>query len=165
MTNLGGMATWDELRQALVRLLEERLRARSTDSEAVIERRLRDAVQDLAHWTEFDYVVVNDQFERAVADLLAIVQQRGEEFRATGPEIARFAAGLLKFHGAAGNDLGDLAALRVWCLAGGRRRWPMSARASTSWLNDSTCPVAQVMPDQMKRLAAMTCRRLRRSAT
>ena len=78
------------------RALEERLRARSTDSEAVIERRLRDAAQDLAHWTEFDYVVVNDQFERAVADLLAIVQQRGEEFRATGPEIARFAAGLLK---------------------------------------------------------------------
>jgi guanylate kinase len=78
------------------RALEERLRARSTDSEAVIERRLRDAAQDLAHWTEFDYVVVNDQFERAVADLLAIVQQRGEELRATRPEIARFAAGLLK---------------------------------------------------------------------
>ena len=79
------------------RALEERLRARSTDSEAVIERRLRDAAQDLAHWTEFDYVVVNDQFERAVADLLAIVQQRGEdELAATRPEVARFAAGLLK---------------------------------------------------------------------
>ncbi len=78
------------------RALEERLRARSTDSEAVIERRLRDAAQDLAHWTEFDYVVVNDQFERAVADLLAIVQQRGDELAATRPEVARFAAGLLK---------------------------------------------------------------------
>jgi guanylate kinase len=78
------------------RSLEERLRARSTDSEAVIERRLRDAAQDLAHWTEFDYVVVNDQFERAVADLLAIVQQRGDELAATRPEVARFAAGLLK---------------------------------------------------------------------
>jgi guanylate kinase len=76
--------------------LEERLRARSTDSEAVIERRLRDAAQDLAHWTEFDFVVVNDQFERAVADLLAIVQQRGDELAATRPEVARFAAGLLK---------------------------------------------------------------------
>jgi guanylate kinase len=78
------------------RALEERLRARSTDSEAVIERRLRDAAQDLAHWTEFDYVVVNDQFERAVADLLAIVQQRGDALAATRPEVARFAAGLLK---------------------------------------------------------------------
>jgi len=78
------------------RALEERLRARSTDSEAVIERRLRDAAQDLAHWTEFDYVVFNDQFERAVADLLAIVQQRGDELAATRPEVARFAAELLK---------------------------------------------------------------------
>jgi guanylate kinase len=78
------------------RALEERLRARSTDSEAVIERRLKDAAQDLSHWTEFDYVVVNDQFERAVADLLAIVQQRGDELAATRPEVARFAAGLLK---------------------------------------------------------------------
>src|SRR5258707_1126140 len=34
------------------RALEERLRARSTDSEAVIERRLKDAAQDLAHWSE-----------------------------------------------------------------------------------------------------------------
>jgi guanylate kinase len=76
--------------------LEERLRARSTDSEEVIARRLRDAAQDLAHWTEFDYVVVNDQFERAVADLLAIVQQRGEELAATNPQVARFAAGLLE---------------------------------------------------------------------
>jgi guanylate kinase len=78
------------------RALEERLRARSTDSEAVIERRIRDAAQDLAHWTEFDYVVVNDQFERAVADLLAVVQERGGEFAATRPEVARFAAELLK---------------------------------------------------------------------
>jgi len=77
------------------RALEERLRARSTDSEAVIERRLKDAAQDLAHWTEFDFVVVNDQFERAVADLLDIVQQRGEKLAATRPEVACFAAGLL----------------------------------------------------------------------
>jgi guanylate kinase len=78
------------------RALEERLRARSTDSEAVIERRLKDAAQDLAHWTEFDYVVENDRFERAVGDLLAIVQERGDEFAATRPEVGRFAARLLK---------------------------------------------------------------------
>jgi guanylate kinase len=78
------------------RALEERLRARSTDSEAVIERRLKDAAQDLAHWTEFDYVVVNDQFERAVADLLAIVHQQGDELAASRPEVAHFAARLLE---------------------------------------------------------------------
>ena len=74
--------------------LEERLRARSTDSEAVIQRRLRDAAADLAHFTEFDYVVFNDEFEQALADLLAIVHQKGEPFAATRPEVAR-AAGLL----------------------------------------------------------------------
>jgi guanylate kinase len=77
------------------RALEERLRARSTDSEAVIQRRLQDAAHDLAHWTEFDFVVVNDRFEQALADLLSIVHEHGEAFAATRPEVARFAAGLL----------------------------------------------------------------------
>jgi guanylate kinase len=77
------------------RALEERLKARSTDSAAVIERRLRDAAQDLAHWNEFDYVVINDQFEQALSDLLTIVQERGDALAATRPEVARFAAGLL----------------------------------------------------------------------
>lgn len=78
------------------RALEDRLRARSSDSEAVIERRLRDARQDLAHWTEFDYVVINDRFEQAVADLLAIVEEHGGALSASRPEVARFAAELLQ---------------------------------------------------------------------
>jgi len=78
------------------RALEERLRARSSDSEAVIERRLRDAKQDLAHWTEFDYVVINDRFEQAVADLLAIVDDRGDALTAARPQVAPFAAELLQ---------------------------------------------------------------------
>jgi guanylate kinase len=53
--------------------LETRLRNRRTDSDAVIARRLRDAVSDMAHYREFDYVVVNDRFEQAVEDLRAIV--------------------------------------------------------------------------------------------
>ncbi|HWJ37029.1 MAG TPA: guanylate kinase [Steroidobacteraceae bacterium] len=77
------------------RALEERLRARSTDSEEVIERRLRDAGEDLTHYSEFDYVVVNDQFEQALADLLAIVHGNGDALAATRPEIAHLAAGLL----------------------------------------------------------------------
>ena len=44
---------------------------------------------------EFDYVVINDQFEQALKDLLAIVQERGDALTATRPEVARFAAGLL----------------------------------------------------------------------
>src|SRR5450631_343189 len=77
------------------RALEERLQARSTDSQAVIQRRLRDAAHDLGHWTEFDYVVINDQFAQALEDLLAIVQERGDALAATRPEVALLAAGLL----------------------------------------------------------------------
>ena len=76
------------------RALEERLKARSTDSGAVIERRLRDAAEDLTHWTEFDYVVVNDRFDQALADLQAIVHDDGAALEAGRPEVARFAAEL-----------------------------------------------------------------------
>ena len=75
--------------------LEERLRNRKTDSEEVIQRRLRDAVADMSHWSEFGYVVVNEEFERALKDLPAIVEGRGEALRAGRPGLERFVAGLL----------------------------------------------------------------------
>ena len=62
--------------------LAERLRKRQTDSADVIARRLRDAVGDMSHWSEFDYVVVNDDFERATGDLGRIVTGSGEDLRA-----------------------------------------------------------------------------------
>jgi guanylate kinase len=74
--------------------LEQRLRSRSTDSDEVIQRRLRDAAHDLGHWNEFDYVVVNDKFEQALEDLQAIVEDRGGHLTAARPEVARFAAKL-----------------------------------------------------------------------
>jgi guanylate kinase len=77
------------------RALEERLKARSTDSDAVIERRLRDAAEDLGHWQEFDYVVVNDRFDQALADLQAIVEQRGGYLAARRPEVEKLAAALV----------------------------------------------------------------------
>jgi len=76
--------------------LEQRLKARSTDSEAVIQRRLRDAAEDLAHWNEFDYVVINDRFDQALEDLQAIIEDRGGHLLASRPEVRRFAAELLK---------------------------------------------------------------------
>src|SRR5262245_27004873 len=51
--------------------LEQRLRARATDSDEVIARRLRDSIADMSHWNEFDFVIVNDDFERATGDLEA----------------------------------------------------------------------------------------------
>lgn len=56
--------------------LERRLRSRAQDSDAVIARRLRDAESDIAHWPEFDFVVVNDRFDVALAELERIF--RGE---------------------------------------------------------------------------------------
>lgn len=53
--------------------LEERLRSRGTDTDTVIARRLADAATDMSHCLEFDYAVVNDRFEWAVAELLAII--------------------------------------------------------------------------------------------
>ena len=76
--------------------LEQRLKARSTDTDAVIQRRLQDAAQDLAHWAEFDYVVINDRFEQALEDLRSIVEDRGRHLLAQRPEVARFAVELLQ---------------------------------------------------------------------
>jgi guanylate kinase len=75
--------------------LEQRLKGRSTDSDQIIQRRLRDAAEDLSHWREFDYVVVNDQFEQAIEDLQAIVDDRGSRLRAARPEVVQLAASLL----------------------------------------------------------------------
>jgi guanylate kinase len=75
--------------------LEQRLRARSTDSEAVIQRRLQDARRDIGHWTEFDFVVINDRFDQAVEDLHAVVRERGDPLVAARPDVERLAAELL----------------------------------------------------------------------
>ena len=54
-------------------VLEQRLRARSQDSEAVIERRLRDAAEEIRNYSQYDYVLVNREVETSVDALMAIV--------------------------------------------------------------------------------------------
>jgi guanylate kinase len=75
--------------------LEQRLRSRGTDSDEVIARRLRDAVGDMSHWNEFDYVVVNDDFERATSDLASIVLGKGEPLRVPRAALEPLLANLL----------------------------------------------------------------------
>jgi guanylate kinase len=58
--------------------LQRRLRNRRTDSPDVIARRLRDSLSDMSHWHEFDYVIINDRLDQAVADLEAAMAGRGE---------------------------------------------------------------------------------------
>jgi len=54
--------------------LEKRLRGRGTDSDDVIAKRLGQSCDDIKHYDEFDYVVINDDFEIAVAQLASIFQ-------------------------------------------------------------------------------------------
>lgn len=56
--------------------LFRRLRGRGQDSDEVIERRFQDAVTDMSHYTEYDYVVINDDFDEALLDLAAIMRAR-----------------------------------------------------------------------------------------
>jgi len=56
--------------------LEHRLRARGQDSEAVIAERVLNALNEMAHHAEYDYLVVNDRFDDALADLAAIFRAR-----------------------------------------------------------------------------------------
>ena len=54
--------------------LEARLRGRGQDSEEVIAKRLAAARSEMSHVSEFDYVTINDEFEQALHDLMAIVR-------------------------------------------------------------------------------------------
>ncbi len=56
--------------------LAERLAGRAQDSDEVIARRMRDAVAEMSHFSEFDYLVINDTFEVALADLRNIIHCR-----------------------------------------------------------------------------------------
>lgn len=60
-------------------ILEQRLRSRSEDSEAVIQRRLREAADELRNYKQYDYVLVNHQVEESTAMLWAIL--RAERIR------------------------------------------------------------------------------------
>lgn len=55
-------------------VLEQRLRARSEDSEATIERRLREAAEEIRNYKQYDYVIVNSDVAESVEGLVAIVR-------------------------------------------------------------------------------------------
>ena len=55
-----------------IQALRERLRSREQDSDDVIESRMREAVSEMRHYAEFDYIVINDDFEQAREELASI---------------------------------------------------------------------------------------------
>ena len=74
--------------------LKARLKRRAEDQEAVIETRLKNAREEIEHWTEYDFVVINDDLDRAFTEVVAIVT--GERLRRDRrPGLFDFVSGLL----------------------------------------------------------------------
>ncbi len=59
-----------------LKILAQRLRSRATDSDEVIERRLRKALEELGHFSEYEHLIVNDELERSYPVLRAIYLTR-----------------------------------------------------------------------------------------
>ena len=78
-------------------VLEQRLRDRGQDTAAVIGQRMAAARDEMSHYAEADYLIVNDDFEIAVEDALAIIRaKRLEQVRQAASQAELLAALLLK---------------------------------------------------------------------
>ena len=76
--------------------LRRRLEARGQDGADVIDRRMRQAVDDISHCAEFDYAIVNDDFDDAVAALAGIVDAERHGRRAEAPDLTGLLEALLR---------------------------------------------------------------------
>ncbi|RAT15787.1 MULTISPECIES: guanylate kinase [Lonsdalea] len=65
--------------------LERRLRGRGQDSEEVINRRMAQAIAEMSHYAEYDYLLVNDDFNLALQDLKTII--RAERLRLSRQKV------------------------------------------------------------------------------
>ncbi len=77
--------------------LERRLRQRGQDSEEVIQRRVAAALGEMCHVDEFDFVIINNDLQEALADLVAAVRAsrlRFRQQRLRHPEVFRFLSSL-----------------------------------------------------------------------
>ena len=77
-------------------LLRQRLTRRGQDSAVTIRRRMRDAQAEISHWGEFDFVIINDEFDHALSDLHSVIR-RGRPVRESGKkQNAKILAELLR---------------------------------------------------------------------
>lgn len=75
--------------------LERRLRTRAQDSDEVVARRMSKAASEISHWQEYDYVFVNDDLEKTIHSVMAILRsERLKRTRQTG--LTPFVEGLIK---------------------------------------------------------------------
>jgi guanylate kinase len=78
-------------------VLKDRLEKRGQDSAAVIRQRLAGAREEMRHWAEFDYVIINQDFANAVDDVTAIVRAARLKSGRQGVRHARLLDELLEF--------------------------------------------------------------------
>jgi guanylate kinase len=65
--------------------LDERLHSRAQDSEEVIHNRMKSALDEISHWAEYDYVIINDDFQKSLDNVYSILQsERLKRRRQTG---------------------------------------------------------------------------------
>jgi guanylate kinase len=76
--------------------LEKRLRLRAQDEESIIKKRMADARAELAHFDEYDYLILNENFSNALADLHAILRVRRLRSAVQKRELASVLGTLLK---------------------------------------------------------------------
>jgi len=67
--------------------LERRLRARQTDSEGVIERRLADSKSDISHWDKFDFIIINDNLQTALQELRSVIDGTNQLNQRNNPKL------------------------------------------------------------------------------
>ena len=85
----------DAMEEAARAELEARLRKRGSDSDEAIARRLGESMLEMSHWRDFDYVIVNRDFGRALAELEAVFDGRGEASSRDRPELEALTRELL----------------------------------------------------------------------
>ncbi len=77
--------------------LRERLTSRGQDDDAVIDKRMREAVSEMSHYAEFEYLVINDDFDEARDNLAAIIMGERMLFEHQQQKYAELLAELLTF--------------------------------------------------------------------
>ncbi|MDD2816220.1 MAG: guanylate kinase [Thiotrichaceae bacterium] len=75
--------------------LEQRLRQRNQDSDEIIARRMQGAIEEMSHYVEFDYLVINDDFQTALADLQSIVKSHRLQQRLQNEKLKHLLVDLL----------------------------------------------------------------------
>ena len=78
-----------------LKVLKERLTKRAQDSDVVIARRMQDAQREIAHYPEYDYLVVNDSFERALDELHSIIVAKNLQTAKQTPRLVTMLSALL----------------------------------------------------------------------